>query len=95
MARPPQPAAAPRVARINPNVGAVAGGDRVEVSGTENLVAVEWVKFGDTEATEVEVISPGLLEMTSPKREEVGPVKISVKTYHDEEPLVLGTFTYL
>ena len=76
---------------VDPENGPPEGRTPVEIRAKANLVGVEWVKFGDHDATEIEEISSICLAVKSPPGN--GKVPVSVKTEH-HGPKIVGYFTY-
>ena len=80
---------------VDPDSGPAGGGTPVTIQVENNLVLVEWVRFGAVavDAKDVEEISPILLKVKAPPGIRGDTVEITVKTQHNE-PVAVGTFTY-
>lgn len=69
---------APSVTAITPNVGALAGGTSVTITGT-NLKAISKIEFGVNQGTSVVINSTGTsLTVTTPSRVSVGLVNVTL-----------------
>ena len=70
-------AAAPTVTKVAPNRGPLAGGNRVNITGT-NLTGTSQVTFGGVAGTELTVVSSTRVTITAPARGSVGVVDVQV-----------------
>lgn len=70
---------APSIAALEPNLGPVAGGTSVKITGAD-FTAASAVKFGDVPATAFTVESDTQITATAPRSKIVGGVDITVTT---------------
>lgn len=84
--------AAPTVGNAAPQAGATAGGTAVTINGT-NYTGTPIVLFGDVPGTNVNVVSPTQLTVTSPAHA-AGNVDIVVQTSGGEEARLTNGFSF-
>jgi alpha-tubulin suppressor-like RCC1 family protein len=69
----------PIVANVTPGAGPPAGGTKVEITG-QSFTGVTSVKFGSTNASSYEVVSPTLIKATTPAGTGTTHVKVTTST---------------
>lgn len=82
----------PLISAVSPNSGSIAGGTRVLISGTNFTEAVT-VKFGNLNGTDLEVLSPFQLWITTPSNTTPGAVTVKVISTFGTAAIP-GAFTY-
>lgn len=83
----------PTIFQVSPNEGVVAGGTRVLVTGTNFAESATAVQFDGTNGTDVEVLNPFQLWVTTPSHA-AGNVNVKVITAFGNT-VRQGAFTYI
>jgi hypothetical protein len=88
--------AGPIVSKVSPATGPPSGGTTVEVSG-RNFSGVTSVKFGATNATAYEVVSPTLIKATSPAGTKTVHVQVTTSggSIPTSSPTAVSDFRYV